>query len=107
MITLINLLSWQSGYSGFGSYVQRVLPGIPGIRLQLDANGHASLIPFDQWTAQAPPPAANFITRFLQRNALVQHGQNIEGLLRRADLSPDAIYSPFLMLFWAITMFLR
>ena len=95
MITLINLLSWQSGYSGFGSYVQRVLPGIPGIRLQLDSNGHASLIPFDQWTLQAPPPAANRLTRFLQRNAVVQHGLNIQGLLRRSELSPDAIYSPF------------
>ena len=57
MTQLINLLSWQPGHSGFGSYVQRVMPGIPGIRLQLDAQGKACLIPFEQWMT-APPPLA-------------------------------------------------
>ena len=44
MTQLINLLSWQPGHSGFGSYVQRVIPSMPGIRLQLDAHGNACLI---------------------------------------------------------------
>ena len=34
---LDQLAVWQPGHSGFGSYVQRVVPGIPGTRLQLDA----------------------------------------------------------------------
>ena len=71
---LINLLSWQPGHSGFGSYVQRVIPRILGIRLQLNIHGEAGLIPFDQWTSQAPPHAWA-VMRLLQRNATVQHGQ--------------------------------
>ena len=92
---LINLLSWQPGHSGFGSYVQRVMPGIPGIRLQLNDQGQACLIPFEQWTSQAPPLAPGRLMRLLQRNAMVQHGQRLKRLLRRADLQPELIYSPF------------
>ena len=33
--------------------------------------------------------------RFLQRNAMVQHGQPLRLLLQRADIKPDVIYSPF------------
>ena len=95
MTQLINLLSWQPGHSGFGSYVQRVLPGIPGTRLQLDAQGMACLIPFDHWMTQAPPLAPGRAMRFLQRNAVVQHGQRLRRLLHRADLRPEVIYSPF------------
>ena len=95
MTQLINLLSWQPGHSGFGSYVQRVIPCIPGIRLQLNIHGEAALIPFDQWTSQAPPPAPGRLMRLLQRNAMVQHGQRLNRLLDRADLRPDVIYSPF------------
>ena len=42
---LINLLSWLPGHSGFGSYVQRVIPGMSGICLQLNDHGEACLIP--------------------------------------------------------------
>ena len=34
MTRLINLLSWLPGHSGFGSYVQRVVPQLDGLRLQ-------------------------------------------------------------------------
>ena len=95
MTQLINLLSWQPGHSGFGSYVQRVIPYMPGIRLQLNIHGEACLIPFDQWTSQAPPSAPGRLMRLLQRNAMVQHGQRLKRLLNRADLRPDVIYSPF------------
>ena len=95
MNQLINLLSWQPGHSGFGSYVQRVIPGMPGIRLQLDAHGKACLIPFDHWTSQAPPLAPGRLMRLLQRNAMVQHGQRLKRLFHRADLRPEVIYSPF------------
>ena len=95
MTLLINLLPWQPGHSGFGSYVQRVVPGIPGTRLQLDVQGRACLIPFDQWMTQAPPLAPGRLMRLLQRNAVIQHGQRLRRLLQRADLQPEVIYSPF------------
>ena len=71
------------------------MPGIPGIRLQLNAQGQACLIPFEQWASQAPPLAPSRLMRLLQRNAMVQHGQRLKRLLRRADLQPELIYSPF------------
>ena len=92
---LINLLSWQPGHSGFGSYVQRVMPGLPGVRLQLNAQGSACLIPAERWSLQAPPLAPGRLMRFLQRNAMVQHGQPLKRLLRGADVKPELIYSPF------------
>ncbi len=95
MTNLINLLPWQPGHSGFGSYVQRVVPGVPGTRLQLNAQGEACLISFDQWTSEAPPLAPGGLMRFLQRNALVQHGQRLKRLFDRFDLCPGVIYSPF------------
>ena len=93
MTRLINLLSWQPGHSGFGSYVQRVMPGIPGIRLQLNDQGQACLIPFEQWTSQAPPGRPIDASAPAQRHG--QHGQRLKRLLRRADLQPELIYSPF------------
>ena len=95
MTKLINLLPWQPGHSGFGSYVQRVVPGLPGTRLQLNAQGEACLISFDQWTSEAPPLAPGWLMRFLQRNAMVQHGQRLKRLFDRSDLFPEVIYSPF------------
>ena len=95
MTLLINLLSWQPGHSGFGSYVQRVMPGIPGTRLQLGTQGKACLIPFDRWTTQPPPSSPGRLMRLLQRNAMVQHGQRLKSLLKCADLRPEVIYSPF------------
>ena len=95
MTPLINLLSWQSGHSGFGSYVQRVIPGMPGIRLQLNDQGKACLIPFETWTSKPPPLAPGRLMRLMQRNAMVQHGQRLKRLLYRADLCPEVIYSPF------------
>ena len=44
MTQLINLLSWLPGHSGFGSYVQRVVPGIDGLRLQLGEAAQAALL---------------------------------------------------------------
>ncbi len=95
MNQVINLLSWQPGPSGFCSYVQRVIPGIPGTRLQLNSQGQACLISADQWTLQAPPSPPGRLMRLLQRNAMVQHGQRLKHLLSSADLLPEVIYSPF------------
>ena len=95
MTQLINLLSWQPGHSGFGSYVHRVIPGIPGTRLQLNAKGKACLISSDQWSLEAPPLPPGRVMRILQRNSIVQHGQRLKHLFSCADLLPEVIYSPF------------
>ena len=71
------------------------MPGIPGTRLQLDDRGEACLVQTDQWISQPPPLAPGVLTRMLQRNAMVQHGQGIRRLLRSAGVQPDVIYSPF------------
>ena len=52
MTTLINLLTWQPGHSGFGTYVKHVVPGVHGLRLQLDDNGNGALVPPAQWNQE-------------------------------------------------------
>ncbi len=95
---LINLLSWLPGHSGFGSYVQRVLPGMDGLRLQLDQHGQGQLVAAKHWTLQSPPWSPLWRMRVLQRYSLVQHGLNLAELLKHNNISCDqieAIYSPF------------
>ena len=80
MTRLINLLSWLPGHSGFGSYVQRVVPGIDGLRLQLGEAAQAALLTPEQWSQKPPPWASGHKMRFLQRYSLLQHGLDL-GLL--------------------------
>jgi glycosyltransferase involved in cell wall biosynthesis len=96
--TLINLLPWQPGHSGFGSYVKRVVPGLPGLRLQLDGAGKGSLVPPEQWSRGMIAWAPSRRMRLLQRYSLGQHGLDLDRLLQRhglksADLA--GVYSPF------------
>ena len=98
MPRLINLLSWLPGHSGFGSYVERVVPGIDGLRLQLGADGRGCVIDPQEWTPVPPPWAASRRMRFLQRYSLVQHGFDPAEPLRCRDISVDqveGVYSPF------------
>ena len=98
MVRLINLLSWLPGHSGFGSYVQRVVPHLDGLRLQIGEEGRGSLVESSQWTTNPPPWASGRSMRFLQRNKLVQHGLNLPALLQRNGMTTDlleGIYSPF------------
>ena len=97
MTRLINLLSWSPGYSGFGSYVQRVVPQLDGLRLQLGMDGQGQLVPASRWTLNAPPWAPGRPMRFLQRYSLVQHGLDLPALLQRNGFPVDqlGIYSPF------------
>ena len=95
---LINLLPWLPGHSGFGSYVQRVLPGIDGWRMQLDDSGRVKLISADNWLPNPPSWSNNWRIRLLQRYSLVQHALSMSdifsnNLIRRDQV--EAIYSPF------------
>ncbi len=95
---LINLLSWLPGHSGFGSYVQRVVPGLDGLRLQLGCDGQGTLLTPDQWSLTPPAWAPGVPIRFLQRYSLVQHGLDLSALLQRDGIQLsqiEAIYSPF------------
>ena len=97
MTQLINLLCWLPGHSGFGSYVQRVVPHLPGLRLQLDRNGDGCLMTPQAWTAQPPPPAPGRVMRLLQRYGMTQHGLRLNALLAQQGLRPtdlELIYSP-------------
>ena len=98
MTRLINLLSWLPGHSGFGSYVQRVVPGIDGLRLQLGDDAEAVLLTPEQWSPEPPARASRRMMRFLQRYSLVQHGPDLSALLQRDGIrlnQIEAIYSPF------------
>ena len=98
LTALINLLSWQPGHSGFSTYVQRVVPQLDGLRLQLGSDGQGQLVPASQWTTDPPPWAPAPPMRFLQRYSLVQHGIDLPGLLQLHGLAADqleGIYSPF------------
>ena len=103
MTALINLLSWQPGYSGFGSYVQRVVPQLDGLRLQLGGDGQGQLVLASQWTTDSPPLAPTRSMRFLQRYSLVQHGLDLPALLNLHGLAADQLEGtihPFLMRCW-------
>ena len=98
MTTLINLLSWLPGHSGFGSYVQRVVPGLVGNRLQLGADGCGVVVPEPEWIAEPPPWAPQRSMRFLQRYSLVQHGLDLSNLFAAQGFNQQdlgVIYSPF------------
>ena len=98
MTRLINLLSWLPGHSGFGSYVQRVVPGIDGLRLQVGQDSQVSLFTPEQWSAEPPAWASGRMMRFLQRYSLVQHSLDLSALLQRDGIKLnqiEAIYSPF------------
>ena len=95
---LINLLSWLPGHSGFGTYVQRVLPGLGGWRLQLDDDGNAQLIEARRWLTQPPQWSPQWRMRVFQRYSLVQHGVNLPDVLKRNGMTTEqieVIYSPF------------
>ncbi len=99
MIKIINLLQWQPGYSGFNSYIKRVLPHINGFRLQVNKAGLVDLIDFNDWTINPPPVAYHLHNRFFQRLHLLQYGINIDNLCKKNKFQSkdiDVIYSPFL-----------
>ena len=78
--------------------MQRVVPGIDGLRLQLGLGGQLSLVPPGKWSSEPPARAQLLTTRLLQRYSLVQHGFDLSALLQREGITRDqleVIYSPF------------
>ncbi|NKB73959.1 MAG: glycosyltransferase [Synechococcus sp. s2_metabat2_7] len=78
--------------------MKRVVPGLPGLRLQLDVEGKGSLVPPEQWSREMISWAPSRRMRLLQRYSLGQHGVDLDRLLQRhglksADLA--GVYSPF------------
>ena len=93
--TLINILPWQPGYSGFSSYVRRILPAIQGFRLQLDCNGNADIVVpgAAEPLPECLPPKV--LMRLLHRYSLTQYGVNVKAALKLAALKPNYVYSPY------------
>ena len=104
MTTLINLLSWQPGHSGFGSYVQRVVLSWMACACSW-GDGQGQLV--RQANGQLIPRLGHrrVPCGFLQRYSLVQHGLDLPALLQLHGLAADqleGIYSPFFdaLLLW-------
>ena len=95
MELLSNLLLFQPGYSGFSSYVRRVIPGLPGHRLLLDGPAGVQCRTGNELPDQ--PPSSRRLA-LLQRLSLTQHGVDVAKALEVAGLTADhlaAIYSPY------------
>ena len=95
MNTLINILPWQPGYSGFSSYVRRILPGITGARLQLDRSSRATCLLNSSLQLLPDQLPSHFFISLLHRYSLTQYGVNVKDALRDASFQPDRIYSPY------------
>jgi len=95
MNTLLNILPWQPGYSGFSSYVRRILPGIQGCRLQLACSSKAVCLP--NFSVQSLPDQfpSQPLLRLLHRYSLSQYGVNVKAALWDASFEPDRVYSPY------------
>lgn len=94
MTLISNLLLFRPGHSGFSSYVRRVMPAVPGMRLLVDGPRGAICRSGDS-LPEAPPiqPLALFA-----RLSLTQHGVDVRSTLAAAGLTVteiEAVYSPF------------
>ena len=95
MRALINILPWQPGYSGFSSYVRRILPGIQGSRLQLARGSNAICLANSSGQSLPDQLPSQFLIRLLHRYSLSQYGVNIKVALNGAAFNPDRVYSPY------------
>lgn len=99
MTVLTNLLPYIPGASGFGSYVRRVLPGIPGPRLLIDPEHNICECSLADELPDAPPRSRRL--KLLQRLSLTQHGLNVRQAIEQAIICgvmaewPSVVYSPY------------
>jgi glycosyltransferase involved in cell wall biosynthesis len=94
MTLLSNLLLFSGGHSGFSSYVRRVMPALPGMRLLVDGARGAVCRPGDSLPEEPPAPTLAFLARL----SLTQHGVDVPRTLAAAGLNQaaiEAVYSPF------------
>ena len=94
---LINLLPWLPGHSGFGSYVQRVLPAIDGCRMQLDILSLSNLFLL-KIGCQMHPLGTEKAHTISSALFMVQHAFNISEVLSKSRIfcnDIESIYSPF------------
>ena len=92
---LSNILPYVPGHSGFSKYVQRVMPGVPGLRLLVGADDRA-ICRNDDWLPEQSPKTQPLA--LLHQLALTQHGVDIKSALRQAGLGMnniECIYSPY------------
>ena len=104
-MNLINLLQWKSGYSGFGSYVRRVVPFISGSRLQVNQNGLVELIDEKDWSTMSPPLAKELSKRYFQKASLLQFAIQCRKIIQDSEINIkdiNRIYSPFLDFLWEL-----
>ena len=98
MKSLINLLSWQPGFSGFDTFIKNVIPLLPGEKLQINSEGIVEAFHEDKWLPLSPAKAKNLYLNVLQRFSLLQFGVDINQILINKKLllrDYDVIYSPF------------
>jgi glycosyltransferase involved in cell wall biosynthesis len=94
MTLLSNLLLFSPGHSGFSSYVRRVMPALPGMRLLIDGARGPVCRPGDSLPEESPSGALALLARL----SLTQHGVDVGKALAVAGLKPseiEAVYSPF------------
>jgi glycosyltransferase involved in cell wall biosynthesis len=94
MTLLSNLLLFSPGHSGFSSYVRRVMPAVPGMRLLVDGPRGAVCRPDDSLPEDKPTQALALLARL----SLTQHGVDVRRVLAAAGVRVseiEAMYSPF------------
>jgi len=94
MTLLSNLLLFSPGHSGFSSYVSRVMPAVPGMRLLIDGPQGAIC----RFGDALPDKSPSKYLSLLGRLSLTQHGVDVRKTMLRAGLRPAdvvAVYSPF------------
>ncbi len=88
---LANLLSYVPGHSGFSNYVQRVMPGVSGLRLLVGADDRA-ICRNDDWLPEQSPKTQPLA--LLHQLALTQHGVDTKSALRQAGPPVSGKMSP-------------
>lgn len=103
MASLINLLPYTPGFSGFSSYVNRLCPHLKGTYLSLTPSP-----PYISFTSQYIVPnslPSSFLLRLLHRTSFAQHIYDLKksSLQSFEPRSFSCVYSPFFDYFFAFS----
>lgn len=98
MTILVNLLQYTPGYSGFSSYIRRVVPGVPGVRLFLSANNSPSRICTRSDSCFPEKLPDKTIIKVFHRlgaaSLFLSASGDIQDLINSSDRKYSLIYSP-------------